>query len=268
MKHAIVDDSNIGAVPAFLLVGGTGTRLRSIIPSTPKPLAPVGKKSFLELLVRQLKHQGIRRLVMGTGYLADQIEDKFRDGQSWNIEIKYSKELRPLGTAGAIRLAQTHLRDSTTFLVMNGDSFLETDFHQLIRFHRERKGLATVAALQVTNGARYGRIHVNGDGRVIDFEEKTGDPGAGLVSAGVYVFDRAIFDHIPEGPLSLEKDVFPRLLGHGVYALEQSGMFIDIGTPDDYARAQEICDRLYGAALDPQYSEHRDSLVDKGFTPR
>ena len=268
MKHATTDDSNMGAVPTLLLVGGMGTRLRSIIPSTPKPLAPVGKKSFLELLVRQLKHQGIRRLVMSTGYLADQIEDEFRDGQSWNIEIKYSKELRPLGTAGAIRLARTHLQDSPTFLVMNGDSFLETDFHQLVRFHRKRRALATIAGLQVTNGARYGRVHVNADSRVIGFEEKTGDPGAGLVSAGVYVFDRAIFDHIPEGPASLEKDVFPRLLGHGVYAMEQSGMFIDIGTPEDYARAQEICDRLYGAALDAQYSERRDLFAGKSITPR
>lgn len=260
--------SNTEPVPAILLVGGMGTRLRSVLPSIPKPLAPVGNKSFLELLVRQLRHQGIRRLVMCTGYLADQIEDKFKDGRSWNIEIEYSKELCPLGTAGAIKLAQRHLLDSPTFLVMNGDSFLEADFHQLIQFHRERKGLATMAAMQVTNGARYGRVHVNTNREVTGFEEKTGDPSAGLVSAGVYVFDRAIFDHIPEGPSSLEKDVFPRLRGHGVYALEQRGLFIDIGTPDDYARAQELCDRLYGVALDTQYSHYRDSRVDKGLTSR
>jgi D-glycero-alpha-D-manno-heptose 1-phosphate guanylyltransferase len=265
MTQNIVDDSlsNIKPVPAVLLVGGMGTRLRSVIPSTPKPLAPVGKKSFLELLVRQLRHQGIRRLVMCTGYLADQIEDKFKDGRSWNIEIEYSKEPCPLGTAGAIKLAQRHLLDSPTFLVMNGDSFLEADFHHLIQFHREHRGLATMTALQVTNGARYGRVHLSTDHRVIGFEEKTGDPASGLVSAGVYVFNRAVFEHIPEGPSSLEKDVFPRLLSHGVYALEQRGMFIDIGTPDDYARAQELCDRLYGVALNKQYSHYRDFRVTK-----
>jgi D-glycero-alpha-D-manno-heptose 1-phosphate guanylyltransferase len=265
MKQNIVDDclSNTEPVPAVLLVGGMGTRLRSVIPSTPKPLAPVGNNSFLELLVRQLRHQGIRRLVMCTGYLADQIEDEFNDGRSWDIQIEYSKEPCPLGTAGAIKLAQRHLSDSPTFLVMNGDSFLETDFHQLIKFHHEREGLATIAAMQVTDGARYGRVHMSPDGRVVGFEEKTGDPAAGLVSAGVYVFNRAVFDHIPEGPSSLEKNVFPRLLSHGIYALVQRGMFIDIGTPDDYAQAQELCDRLYGVALDRQYAHSHDLRVKK-----
>lgn len=197
-------------------------------------------------------------MVMCTGYLADQIEDEFKDGRSWNIEIEYSKEASPLGTAGALKLARHRLSNSSTFLVMNGDSFLQADFHQLIRFHREHKGVATMAALQVTNGSRYGRVQASTDGRVVGFEEKTGDPTAGLVNAGVYVFDNAIFDHIPDGPSSLEKDVFPNLLSHGVYALEQRGMFIDIGTPDDYARAQELCDNLYGIALDSQYSCSRD----------
>lgn len=265
MNPNIVDDfrSNTEPVPAILLVGGMGTRLRAVIPSTPKPLARVGNKSFLELLVRQLRHQGIRRLVMCTGYLADQIEDEFKDGRAWGIEIEYSKETCPLGTAGALKLAQRYLLSSPIFLVMNGDSFLEADFHHLIQFHRERRGLATIAVLQVTNGARYGRVHVSNDSRVVGFEEKTGDSSSGLVSAGVYVFSRAIFDHIPEGLSSLEKDVFPRSLSHGVYALEQRGMFIDIGTPDDYARAQELCDRLYGAALDRKYSQSHDLRVTK-----
>ena len=85
--------------------------------------------------------------------------------------------------------------------------------------------------------------------RVTGFLEKTGDDGPGLINAGVYVFNRAVFEHIEDRPASLEKDVFPRLLDHGVYALEQCGMFIDIGTPEDYARAQRLCDRLYEAAL-------------------
>ena len=79
----------------------------------------------------------------------------------------------------------------------------------------------------------------------------------------MYVFNRAVFDHIPEGPSSLEKDVFPRLLSHGIYALVQRGMFIDIGTPDDYARAQELCDRLYEVALDRQYARSHDLSVTK-----
>src|SRR5271170_951008 len=102
-------------VPAVLLVGGMGTRLRSVVPSTPKPLAAVGVKPFLELLVGQLRNQGIRRLIMCTGHLADQIENKFGDGSAWDVTIRYSREPQPLGTGGAIRLAQDHLTEESTF---------------------------------------------------------------------------------------------------------------------------------------------------------
>jgi len=243
-------------VTAVLLVGGMGTRLRPVMPSTPKPLAPLGSGAFLELLVRQLRHQGIRRLVMCTGYRSDQIENEFKRGGAWDVEIEYSKEKAPLGTAGAVKLAQFHLRNELDFLVMNGDSFLDIDFHQLIRFHREHKGLATMAVLPVKDAARYGRVHTGADARVVGFSEKTGGDNPGLVSAGIYVFNRAILEHIPEGPASLETDVFPCLVNHGVYALEQRGIFIDIGTPEDYARARDLCKSLYGAALGAGNSQH------------
>ena len=112
----------------MLLVGGLGTRLRSVVPSTPKPLAAVGGQSFLELLVRQLRNQGITNLVMCTGYLGEQVQSEFGDGRSWGVAIEYSQEMSPLGTAGAVKLAQAYLRDVPEFLVMNGDSFLEIDF--------------------------------------------------------------------------------------------------------------------------------------------
>jgi D-glycero-alpha-D-manno-heptose 1-phosphate guanylyltransferase len=239
-------------VKAVLLVGGLGTRLRSIVPSTPKPLAAVGDRSFLELLVRQLRYQGIRSLVMCTGYLGDKIENEFGDGESWGVTIEYSKELSPLGTAGAVKLAQSYLREAPEFLVMNGDSFLEADFSELIRFHRQHGGLISMAVLRVGNAARYGTVQIGAAGRVTGFSEKTGDEAPGIVNAGVYVFDRSVLEHIPEGPTSLERDVFPRVLDRGVYAMEQRGMFIDIGTPEDYARAQQLRDRLYETALRQQ----------------
>jgi NDP-sugar pyrophosphorylase family protein len=178
-------------VKAVLLVGGLGTRLRSVVPSTPKVLASVGKRSFLELLVEQLRSQGIRRLVMCSGYLADQIETEFGDG---------------------------------------------------------RGSMATLAVLRVEDASRYGTVHVDGDGRVRRFAEKTGSSVPGLVNGGVYIFDHAVLRHIPERPASLERDVFPRLLDQGMYTLEQNGMFIDIGTPADYARAQLLSDSLKAAA--------------------
>ena len=235
-------------IPALLLVGGKGTRLRSVVSSAPKPMAAVGEQSFLELLVRQLRSQGIRRLVMCSGYLAEQIEEKFGDGRAWDVSITYSREQQPMGTGGAVKLAQSHLANESEFVVMNGDSFLEADFTQLVGFHRERKALASLAVVPVEDAGRYGTVCVDTNRRVSGFTEKTGAGAPGLINAGVYVFNPSIFNHIPEGPASLEKDVFPRVLDRGVYALEQHGIFIDIGTPEDYARAQVLCGQLNDAA--------------------
>jgi D-glycero-alpha-D-manno-heptose 1-phosphate guanylyltransferase len=234
--------------PALLLVGGIGSRLRSVVPSTPKPLASVGKKSFLELLVQQLRSQGVRRLVMCTGYLADQVENKFGDGDGWGMEIRYSKEASPLGTAGAVKLAEPYLRHVSEFLVMNGDSFLEIYLGELIRFHCKHGGLVSMAVVAVKDASRYGTVQIDADQKVTGFLEKAGDDRPGLVNGGVYVFDHAVLKYIPEGFASLEKDIFPRLLNQGVYALEQRGLFIDIGTPEDYARAQQLYESLYEAA--------------------
>jgi D-glycero-alpha-D-manno-heptose 1-phosphate guanylyltransferase len=187
-------------------------------------------------------------MVMCTGHLAAQVEEQFGDGQEWGAAIDYSKESRPLGTAGAVKFAERFLSGVPEFLVMNGDSFLELDFRQFLSFHRERGGMISMAVRTVPDRARYGTVEVDRDHRVIGFSEKSGAPGPALVNGGVYIFKRAILEHIPDGPASLEKDVFPSLLEHGVYALEQHGMFIDIGTPEDYARAQTLGPSLDRAA--------------------
>jgi NDP-sugar pyrophosphorylase family protein len=105
-----------------------------------------------------------------------------------------------------------------------------------------------MAVIRVPDAARYGTVRVGAGGRVNGFLEKTGANAPGLVNAGIYLFDRSMLDCIPDGPVSLEKDVFPHILDRGVFAYEQSGMFIDIGTPEDYARAQALCEQLSAAA--------------------
>ena len=105
-----------------------------------------------------------------------------------------------------------------------------------------------MTAFRTRNERRYGTIQVGPDGRVSGFAEKADAATDGLVNAGVYLFNRRILEYIPEGPSSLERDVFPKLLNQGIFALEQQGVFIDIGTPEDYARAQVLCNRLYEAA--------------------
>ena len=209
-----------------MLVGGLGTRLRSVVSSTPKVLASIGERSFLELLIHQLRSQGIRRLVMCTGYLADQIESRFGDGRLWEVSIEYSKEEMPLGTGGAVKFAKRYLRDFPQFLVLNGDSFLEVDFQSLMAFHRQHDAaIATMAVVRVENASRYGTVHVDARGRIKGFAEKTGSETPGLVNGGIYVFNHSVLQHIPEGPASLERDVFPRLIEHGLYAQEQHGVF-------------------------------------------
>jgi NDP-sugar pyrophosphorylase family protein len=245
-------------IPVLLLVGGMGTRLRPVLSGKPKPLAPVGDVPFLELLVLQLHSHGLRRLVMCTGFHADQIRQEFGDGRKWNVTIDYSEETRPLGTAGAIKFAERFLMSAAEFVVMNGDSFLELDLQQLIRFHRANGGWASIAVRRVLDAARYGTVYVDGQNRVVRFSEKLGIQEPGLVNGGMYIFNREVLQHIPDGPSSLERDVLPGLLEHGVFALEQNGMFIDIGTPEDYARAQSLYRSLSQAALsDPNIGTQR-----------
>ena len=239
-----------GSMTAVLLVGGLGSRLKSVLPSTPKPLAPVGEGSFLELLVMQLRVQGIQSIVMCTGHLAGLIEAEFGDGSRFGVKIRYSREASPMGTAGALKLAEQYISEGCEFLVMNGDSFVEMDIPQFIRLHRRSHGLASMALCEVPDAARYGTVVVDRQNRVTAFKEKTGSHAPGLINAGAYVFNRDILERIPEGPGSLEKDVFPRLLELGFYAFEQYGMFIDIGTPEDYARAQALSANLRRAVAE------------------
>ncbi len=235
---------------AVLLVGGLGTRLRSAVPSLPKALASVGDRPFLELLVRQLVCQGIRDLVMCTGYLAEQIEEVFQDGSDFGATVEYSKETFPLGTAGALKLARRYLQQESEFLVLNGDSFVEADFNELINFHRKQASPATIAVASVANASRYGTVQIGEASQVLGFAEKSCLDAPGIINAGVYVFSNAVLAQIPDGPASLERDLVPQLLQQGVYAVEHLGIFIDIGIPDDYARANEMHDRLEAAALD------------------
>jgi NDP-sugar pyrophosphorylase family protein len=220
----------------------------------------LGDISFLELLVLQLRSQGLRNLVMCTGFEGEQIRKEFGDGGKWNVTIAYSEEAIPLGTAGAIKLAEPFLLQAPQFLVMNGDSFLELDVQQLIRFHTHYGGLATIAVHRVPDTARYGTVQIDAQNKIMCFREKMGMSDPGLINGGVYVFQREVLKHFPDGPSSLEKDVLPVLLEQRIFALEQNGIFIDIGTPDDYARAQDLYESLSRAAVSSSSDGFRQQL--------
>jgi NDP-sugar pyrophosphorylase family protein len=163
------------------------------------------------------------------------------------MRIDYSPEPKPLGTAGGLKLARCYLSYAPVFVVMNGDSFLDLDLHSLLNAHCSSPRIATLAVTQVHDASRYGTVQVL-NGRVNGFLEKTGRSAPGIINAGVYVFDHSIFDLIPAGWANLEQDVFPRIVDDGIFAVKQSGTFIDIGIPEDYLRAQALSAELYRAA--------------------
>lgn len=224
-------------VPAVILAGGLGTRLRPMIGDMPKALAPVQGRPFLAYQLGLLKRQGITRIVLCTGYQHDLIQAPFGDGGAWGVQILYSVEAQPLGTAGALQQARRFL--DRTFLVMNGDTYFAVDVATLVANHRQGDAIATLGLVEVPQAGRFGAVTLDARGYVTRFAEKK-RRRAGLINAGVYVLEPGIFAHFPaRAPLSLESDVFPHLASQRLLrGCVLQGYHIDIGTPQSYTQFQ------------------------------
>jgi mannose/cellobiose epimerase-like protein (N-acyl-D-glucosamine 2-epimerase family)/choline kinase len=251
---------------AVVLCGGLGTRLGALTASTPKPLLPVAGRPFLGILLEELQRQGISHVVLLAAFEADQVRAFVRDlpsSLSSAITVDVVVEPKLAGTAGAIRHATAHL--DPVFFLLNGDSWFDIPLARLAT--RLKPDMLGVLALRdLPSVGRYGVVEVSGD-RVARFQEKTGGSGPGLVNAGVYLLRRDILDTLPpEG--SLERDVLPTLAREGrLGAHIGARYFIDIGIPDDYARAQiEIPGRRDArAVLVTAYERARAWLVDEAY---
>jgi D-glycero-alpha-D-manno-heptose 1-phosphate guanylyltransferase len=229
----------LSAITAFILCGGLGTRLRSVVSDVPKSMAKIGERPFLEIQLLQLRSQGVRRVVLGTGYLGEQIESYFGDGERVGLTVSYSRETEPLGTGGAIRLALDQL--SSPALILNGDSYCQCDLAALAAFYEERGADFVMAVREIENASRYGRVRVEGADRLGGFEEKSGADLPGLINTGIYLCNRDIIAGIPAGrPVSFERETIPSALARPCHVFRTSGIFIDIGVPDDYQRAQTL----------------------------
>jgi len=218
---------------ALILAGGLGIRLRGIVEDKPKSMAPIGDMPFLEHLILQLKRYRLEDIVLCIGYLGEQVQGYFGDGSRWDVHISYSWEKEQRGTGGAVKLAERLVKDQN-FLVMNGDSFLDIDLNKLIDHHLKKDALATMALVEIEDPARYGAVEINEKGEIVSFVEKGQSSGSKLINGGIYVLNRKVFDHIPKGKVSLEKEVFHKLIGKGFYGMNVEGFFIDIGVPEDY----------------------------------
>lgn len=223
--------------PAVLLAGGFGTRLRSALPALPKPLAPVRGRPFISYLLDRLASAGWTRAILCLHYKSEQIIETLGDRHG-SMTLEYSVETEPLGTGGATRLALP-LVNAPRFLLLNADSFCAAPLTEFAAFHRAHGKPASIASVRVPDASRYGRLELAADGRVSAFKEKNASSGAGPINAGIYLLESTLAERIPTGrPVSLEAEMFPAWLPLGLMAWETSAPFIDIGTPESYARVE------------------------------
>lgn len=224
---------------AVILAGGLGTRLRPVVGDNPKVLACVRSKPFLAYLLEQIARANIKHAVLCLGYRGDQVRSALGDRYA-GVELAYSQESSPLGTAGALRLALP-LIPTDPVLVMNGDSLCEADFPAFWAWHLAQRANATLLLTRVGDTCRFGRVQVDEEGRVLAFEEKDGRNTPGWINAGVYLICRRLIEEIPAvGAVSLERGVFPTWVGRGLCGYRSQGRFLDIGTPDAYAMAEQF----------------------------
>lgn len=223
-----------------ILCGGLGTRLRSAIGSSQKIMATVGEEPFLNTVLRYLKEQGFRRIILAVGYQAQQVQEYYRT-HDLGLTIEFSKEDVPLGTGGAIKNAQAWVV-SDQFFAMNGDCFCSLNYEDFLKFHLAKKSAATLSVAKIADSRDYGTILLGAQDVIVGFEEKKHIPGGGFVNIGAYCFDKNIFELMPSGKFSIEVDFFPVLpvkLGERFRSYVVDQEFLDIGTPDRYSSAQE-----------------------------
>lgn len=224
---------------AVILVGGQGTRLRPLTLSTPKPMVPLANRPFVSYILEHLKSSGIKEVVFSMGYLPDGIKSYLGDGNGSGLKLTYVVEDRPLGTAGAVKNVEEHIRDGD-FLVLNGDILTDLDLKGLIGFHRQSRAVGTIALTPVDDPTAYGLVRTGSRGEVLGFLEKPSwdQIDTNLINAGTYVLRGEVLDLIPPGvEHSFERGVFPRLVGKGLYGFQSQCYWLDIGTPEKYLQA-------------------------------
>jgi mannose-1-phosphate guanylyltransferase len=225
---------------AVVLVGGEGTRLRPLTEHVPKPALTLVDRPFLAYMVEWLAGHGVEEIVLACGFLPDVLRAELGEDEHGGVRLTYVVEPEPRGTAGAIRFAADALgeRLGERFLALNGDVLADLDLGALLRSHEERGAQASIALCEVEDSSAYGLVSTAGDGAVLEFREKTGEQVPGAINAGAYVLERSLLDLIPPGEqVSIERQVFPRLVGDGLYALPLAGYWMDFGTPERYLQA-------------------------------
>ena len=235
---------DIGSIDTLILCGGKGTRLQSILPDKPKILAVIGDSPFIKYLLNYLESEGIKRVILCTGYKHDQIEEWVRTSYHGDLDILFSREKRSMGTGGAIKNAE-YLIEGDCFIVINGDTFLELNYYDFVKFFLEVKAIALLALARISDVKGFGYVEIDSKNRIISYREKPNSKKmSGLINGGAYVFSRIVLDSIPsKSTASLEYDIFPSILGefdHDIYGFVTYDPLIDIGTPENLYKAKEL----------------------------
>ena len=229
-------------ITAVVLAGGQGTRIRHLLPELPKPMAPVRGRPFLGWIVRYLQKQGIRRIIISTGYRAIRVESYFAKSPLPEMTITCVAEPTPLGTAGGFLQAIAGAETPGAWLVCNGDSLVLTDLAPLFHALDDQSHAGALLAISAGDTSRFGRLEVGSSGALLGFAEKK--PGAGLINAGVYLLRPSLLAKFPaQRPLSFETDVFPELLksSTSMQVVTTTGApFLDIGAPETLAQAEQF----------------------------
>ena len=225
---------------AVVLVGGEGTRLRPLTLTQPKPAVPLVDRPFIRFMVDWLGRHGVDEVLMACGFRAEDLRSALGDEVPGGPSITYVQEGEPLGTAGPLRLAADQGLLGDRFLVLNGDVLTDLDLTALQRQHSETGAAISLALYPVDDPSSYGLVRRAEDGRVLEFVEKP-DPqqiDTDEISAGAYVVESSILDLIPPGrAVSIEREIFPQLVGQGLYGRRLEGYWMDIGTPERYLQA-------------------------------
>jgi len=251
-------DKSINNLTCIILAGGFGTRLQSVVSNVAKPMAPMGNKPFLQILMDYLHNQGIARFVLALGYKADSVTQHFDEKQvPYAIQYVYEKE--PLGTGGAIKNALSVITDEN-ILVVNGDTFFEIQVKSFVDDAKISGAAFFMALMEKKSTNRFGAVQIENT-KVISF----GTPHAdGLNNAGVYFIKKSKFLEVCQADkLSLEEEIFPRLLLLSqLHGKKYDAYFVDIGIPEDYMKAKN---KLGKIEIDSSWSLFldRDGVINK-----
>jgi mannose-1-phosphate guanylyltransferase len=222
-------------VQAVILVGGEGTRLRPLTSTVPKPVVPLVDRPFIVFMLEWLARHGVDDVVMSCGFLATAVRNVLGDGSQYGLRLRFVEEPEPRGTAGALKYAEDLLDER--FLMLNGDVLTDIDLTAQIAQHEATGAVGTLALVPVSDPTAYGLVRLHDDQSVSEFVEKPSadEIDTRLISAGAYVLERAVLDLIPaDRNVSIEREVWPQLVGHGLFGYAADAYWLDIGTPERY----------------------------------